>query len=183
MGIIKKITEIYKLPILVSLTVFIALMALLVPRNPLIVAQMVLACLLAVFVLDLDYFIYAFFTDIDTDFAITLKGYLRHKDYAGAISYIYYHKDEIKEKTLQSVLFQIVLGLLTFFMVFTPINIFMKTLVIATFANSFYRLAEAYQTEKIDDWFWMLKEKPSKGGVKVYMGISLLIFFVILQFF
>ena len=182
MKLIKKIVEIYKIQFLVAVTLFAALMAIMVPRDPLNIAMIVLGCILGTFVSDLDYIIYAFFTDPTEDFSVTLKGYLRHKDYINALSYVFYHKDDVKEKTLHSVLFQVILAGLTFFMIFSPLNLFTRILILATFANSLYRIGEAFFAEKANDWFWPLKEAPSQKGVKIYIILNVLALLIMIQF-
>lgn len=184
MKLVKKIWSIYKIQLLLSLTLFIALLALTKTNFALDIAQIFLGCLVGTFILDLDYVIYAFFTDPNKDFSVTLKGYFRHKDFANALSYIFYHKNEVKEKTLHSALFQVVLCGLTFFLVFAPLNLFTKALIITGFGNSLYRMAEAYHSEEdqVYEWFWMLKEKPSLKGVKVYLLMMTLAFAVLIQF-
>lgn len=184
MKALKRLVELYKIPVLVSLTLFIVFLALTVLRDPVNIVLTLFGALAGTFTLDLDYFIYAYFTDPSTDFAQTLRGYFKHKDYTNAISYIYYHREDIKEKTLQSAMFQIVIGALSFFMVFAPINFFAKALIISTYVNSLYRLAEMFfeNPEKAKSWFWMLKEKPSPKGVKVYLAVNVIALLIILQF-
>lgn len=184
MKLLKKIWSLYKIQLLLSLTLFITLLALIGVKHPLDIAQIFLGCLIGTFILDLDYIIYAFFTDPNKDFSITLKGYLKHKDFVNALSYIFYHKNEVKEKTLHSVLFQVVLCGLTFFLVFAPLNLFTKALIITGFGNSLYRMAEAYHSEEdqVYEWFWMLKETPSSKSVKIYLLVMSLVFAVLIQF-
>ncbi len=182
MKLIKKIFEIYKVPLLVSLTLFIALMALLVMRDPVNIFLAILGCFMGAFILDLDYIIYAYFTDPEKTFSETLRGYIKHGDYPNVFSYIYYHRDDVEEKTLQSVLFQVVLAGLTFFIVFAPLSVFAKALILSTYANSLYRLAELLARGNYKEWFWVLKEKPSERGVKLYIGASLILLLIVLQF-
>ncbi|MBD3365800.1 hypothetical protein GF360_00450 [candidate division WWE3 bacterium] len=177
-----KIFKIYKLPLLVSLTVFIVITALAVLKEPLEIGVVFLGSLLGTFFLDLDYIIYAYFTDMSTDFSRTLRGFFKHNDYSNAVSYIYYNKDKVKEKTLQSILFQIVIGAFSIFMVFSPINYFAKAVVISVYVNSLYRLAERYAKHDTNDWFWMLKDKPSEKNVKIYLAVHVITFLVVIQF-
>ena len=182
MQLLKKVFGIYKVQFLASLTLFVMLLTLLGIRNPLDISMVLFGCLVGTFVLDLDYIIYAFFTDPNEDFSLTLKGYLKHKDYINAISYVFYHKDDIRQKTLHSVLFQIVLGGLTFFMVFTPLNLFTKALIISAYTNSLYRMGENLMEDRALEWFWLLKEPPSKKWIKFYLIGSVLVLLVGLQF-
>lgn len=182
MKLLKKIFEIYKVQLLISLTLFIMLLALMGIRDPANIVMVLLGSLVGTFVLDLDYIIYAFLTDPTQDFSLTLKGFLKHKDYINALSYVFYHKDEVKEKTLHSVLFQVILLALTFFMVFSPLNLFTKVMIISAFANSLYRIGESYAADTAMEWFWLLKEPPSKKGVKAYIIVSVLALLVMIQF-
>lgn len=181
MKTLKKVVGLYKIPLLVSLTLFVVFMALTVLRDPVDIISAFLGIFLGTFVLDLDYFIYAYVTDPDKDFSKTLKGYFDHRDFSNAVSYIYYHREDIKEKTLQSVLFQVVAGTLTFFSVLTPLNYFAKTLILSAYVNSLYRLAEQHFADKELDWFWVLKERPSKKGVRIYLIINILVLLITLQ--
>ncbi len=182
MKLIKKLIEIYKIPVLVSITFFVAFAAIKTLRAPVDISLAFLGSFLGTFFLDLDYILYAYFTDSSKDFSRTLRGYFKHGDYTNAIAYAYYHRSDVKEKTLQSVLFQVVVGALSIFMIFAPINYFAKTFIISIYVNSLYRLAESYFKNDTSDWFWMLKEKPTKNGVKVYLIISVIILLIGLQF-
>lgn len=182
MKLTKKIFEFYKLPLLVSLTLFIILMAMINPREPLQIIMILLGCLLGTFFLDLDYIIYAYFTDKDKAFSQTLRRYLKHKDFGNALAHVYFHQTDVKEKTLHSVLFQVVSGALALFMIFAPINLFAKSIVISIYLNSLYRLAYQYYTGETKDWFWALKEKPSKEGVKIFLIINVVLFLIAIQF-
>ena len=182
MNVTKKILNFYKIPLLVSITLFIVILGLTGLREPVDIGLVFLGCLLGTFFLDLDYIIYAYFTDPDKGFSQTLKGYFKHNDYTHAIAHIYYHQDDVKEKTLQSVLFQIIIGGFGIFMIFAPINFFARSIVLSIYVNSLYRLAHKHFSHKADDWFWLLKEKPSKQGVKIYLIINALLFLIAIQF-
>lgn len=182
MKLLKKLTEVYKIPLLVSLTVFVIILALATLKNPIIILSTFLGALLGTFFLDLDYIIYAYFTDTDKDFSQTLKGYFKHKDYANAVSHIYYHREDLKEKTLHSVLFQVVIAGFALFMIFAPLNFFAKALVISTYVNSLYRLAEKYFKDEAEDWFWVLKDKPSRKQIKIYLMLNVVFFLITIQF-
>ncbi len=170
---IKKIAAIYKTPILVSAVLSIVLAAARVELKPLNLLFIAIGAFFGTFLLDLDYIIYAYFLEPKTDFSKTVVGFLKHGDVANALNYIYYHKDELKDKTLNSALFQVVLGVFMFFVISTETNLVIKTLVVSTFVNSIYRLYENYYMHKTDDWFWILKQKPTTQMIKVYFLLLL----------
>jgi len=182
MKLTKELLRIYKIPLLTSMTLGVVIVALAVLRNPIDIIAVFLASVVGTVFLDLDYFIYAYATDTEKDFSKTLRGYIKYRDFSNAFSYIYYHHEDIKDKTLQSVLFQIVVGAFSIFVIFAPLNSFIKALVLSIYVNSLYRLAERYFKGSATDWFWVLKEEPSKKEVKTYLIISTLIFLIAIQF-
>lgn len=172
----KRFLSIYKIPLLVSLTLSIILIALQVTREPLGIATIVLGTLLGTFMLDMEYVIYAYILEPERDFSKTLAAYIKDKDIANTFLFIHSHTDEIKDKTLNSAVFQIVLALFSIFAISASTSNFISALIISIFANSLYHLAEAYFENKIDDWFWALKIKPTRQQIIIYALVLLGIF-------
>jgi len=139
-----KVLSIYKIQLLLSLTLSIVLIALRVEKNALNIAQIFLGAFAGTFLLDLDYFIHAYFLDPTADFSKTLVSYVKHMDIKSAFAFIHYHRHDIKEKTLNSALFQIAIGAGAIFAVSSNASLFVKSLVISAYINSIYRLAELY---------------------------------------
>ena len=172
---VKKIWEIYKIQLFVSLTLVIALIATNIINRPTYNALIILGVFFGTFFLDLDYVVYAYFLDPEKSFSKTLRGFVEHKDLSGALNHIYYNKKEVKEKTLNSVLFQIVLAGAALFVVSSTSSFFVKALVLSTFANSIYKMAIYYFDGKADQWFWSLKKTPSENGILIYGVIMFMI--------
>lgn len=172
---VKKIWHIYKIQLFISLALTIALIATNIINTPLYNSFIILGAFFGTFLLDTDYLIYAYFLEPEKSFSKTLRGFIRHKDYAGAINHIYYNKDEVREKTLNSVLFQIVLAGAALFVVSSTSSLFIKSLVLSAFANSIYKMAMYYFDNKADQWFWSLKKVPTENGILVYGLILVLV--------
>ena len=102
--------------------------------------------------------------------------FLKHSDLVNAVKHIQYHKDDMKEKSLNSALFQIVIALVSVFVVFSTRSYFPKALVLSTFANTVYVMFEYYYGNKLDEWFWTFKTKPSKQGFMFYVAALVFIF-------
>jgi len=168
-----KIASQYKTQLFISIILSIVLIALKVTTQPVQIGLIVLGALLGTFVLDMDYFIHAYFLEPTSDFSKTLTGFMKHGDLGNALSYVYYHRDEIKDKTLNSVLFQVVLGGLIIFVASSDAPYFIKALVFSTFVNSIYRMYESHLLKKTDEWFWALKSKPKNNGVGVFAVVLL----------
>lgn len=163
-----KVLNSYKIPLLLSFTLFVVLIAIRVEREALSIALIFLGSILGGLLLELDYFIYAHFFEPEKDFSKQIQGYTKHKDYKGALNYIAYHRNDIKDKILNSAIFQVVLAGLTIVIVGSPVNVFLKALVISALVNSMYRMSEEYVEGRIDSWFWALKNKPTKNGFYIY---------------
>lgn len=170
----KKLWNFYKIPLLISLTLAIVLIGIKVEREVLGITLIVLGSLIGTFFLDLDYFIWAFFLEPASDFSKTLAAYTKHADFINIVNHIYYHKNELQEKTLNSVFFQIVLAAMSVVAVSTTHYNLVKALVLSIFANSIYRMLECYFEGRTNEWFWALKNKPGRSGVILY-GIVLIV--------
>lgn len=159
----------YKVPLLISITLGIVIISLRVEREVLPIAAIIIGCLLGTFTLDADYFIYAFFMEPAAEFSQMLAGFIKHRDIQNTLSYIHYHKNDIRDKTLNSIFFQIVLAAASLLVVSSDSGRFIKALIVATFANSIYKLTEHYFENTLDLWFWALKNKPTKRGGLFYI--------------
>ena len=179
---LKKVVELYKFPLLLTVFVSIAILALTVQKDPIQIAFIILGAIAGAFFLDLDYIIHAYFLEPESDFGKSVQGFIHHKDFKGLANYIYYHKNDLKEKTLNSAIFQLVLGGASVLVVSSTASNFAKALVISAFVNSMYRLAEQHlEYKNTSDWFWAFKKAPDKMGLAIYS--SMLIAVLILSFF
>ena len=135
----------------------------------------ILGCLIGTFFLDLDYFINAYLIDQDTEFSKLLRDYVKNKDFVGALNYIIYHANEIKNKTLNSALFQVSLAIFSLYIVRSPVSTFYKSLIISILLNSIYRFFYFYIQNEHEDWFWVLKKTPGKYFIGIYNLILMVI--------
>lgn len=179
----KRFFSVYTIPLALSATVAIAILALSVVRAPVQIALTIFGAIFGAIALDMEYIIYAYLIEPDTEFSQNIKAFLKHKDLNSAIDYIQTHKDDIKDKSLNSALFQIVLSMVCIFVVYASTMPFVKALVLSIFANSIYKLIEHYFSNTTDEWFWSYKVKPEKSSViayiAVFMAILVFCFFII----
>lgn len=167
---------------LLSLTAAIVILALKVERDPFSIAMVFIGAFLGAVILDMDYFLHAYFLEPEKDFSKTLVGFVKHRNVSGAVSYIHYHKDEIKDKTLNSMLFQVILAGLVLFVMPSGVSLLMKALILSTYMNSIYKMLEEYFAGNISEWFWALKTPLSRNGFYIYTGALLLILVISLSF-
>jgi hypothetical protein len=173
--VIKKILSYYKLPLLISATLTITLLALGVIRKPIPMIEIVLGCLLGTFVLDLEYVMYAYILEPNAEFSKSVIGYIKCKDYGGLIGFINTHKSEVIDRALNSALFQAVLVPIAIFAVYASNSLVIKALILSTFANSIYKLIESLFEENYAEWFWAMKVKPSKSGATGFTVLLVLV--------
>lgn len=165
----KKALEIYKIPLAISVTLAIVLIALGTLREPLDIAAAIVGSVFGTFVLDLEYYLYAYIIEPTKDFSKTLTSYINHKDITNAILYVDHHKNEITDKSLNSALFQIVIAGFSLFVVYSTRSVFAKALVLSILANSIYKLIELYLKSDYANWFWIMKIPPKKDTVTLYL--------------
>ncbi len=163
-----KLFTTHKIPLLISTTLSVVLIAIKFQNDALSFTYIILGSLFGTFILDLDYVIHAYFLEPSSDFSRAIKSFVSHTDPLNALSYANLNKHSVGEKALNSALFQIVLALASLFVISVSANLFVRTLLISTFANSLYRMAEFYFDEKIGDWFWAFRVKPTRKTFGVY---------------
>ena len=153
------IIKTYKIPILLSITLSVVLIAIATIKTPLMIVLTFLACLLGIVVNQLDFIIEALFNETETPYSKNLKAYLKHNDIIGALKYNDSHWQESTEKTIESALFQILFAVFCIFVVYSNVNIIIKALALSIFANNIYKFIEVYFTKNIDDFvrYWIIQ--------------------------
>jgi hypothetical protein len=181
--VIKKIFVYYKLPLLISATLTITLLALGVIRNPISITEVIVGCFLGTFILDLEYVMYAYILEPNAEFSKSVFGYIKSKDFGGLIGFVNTHKDEVKDKSLNSALFQAILVPIAIFAVYASQSLVIKALILSTLANSIYKLIESFFEGTSAQWFWAIKMKPTKTGVTGFIVVLVLVLIYCLYVF
>ena len=172
----KKFISIYKINLLIALTLSITLTALSVIKDPVLIALTFICSILGTFILDLDYFIHAYLVEPEETFSKNLRAFIKHKDLSGALTHIQVNGDTVKDKTLHSALFQLLFAIFSIFVIYSDVYYPIKALVISIFANTLYKVIEVYFTKDINEWFWSFKKVPDKKGFTIYLLSMFLIF-------
>lgn len=160
---------------MISVVIALAVLGMASIRLPVNIIGVFIGALIGTFVLESEYFLNAYLFEPKTDFSKTLRGFVSHKDFAGAFRYIHYNKEEQQDNALNSALFQIVLALMSIFVVYSVANYFVRALILTVFAQSIYVAIEYYFKDKTDEWFWALNNKPNKANVQLYISVLLII--------
>lgn len=165
----KEFLRLYKVPLLLSLTLFAAFLAIKVERNVLNIALILAGSLLGTFLLDLDYIIHAYFVEPEKQSSNLIKDYIKHKDYLGLLVFGQTHKSDFEDLTLNSSLFQLILGGASVFVMTSGISIFLKVLIASAFLNSIYRFLEEYMKGNVKNWFWSFKMDTKPTNIYLYV--------------
>lgn len=144
-------------------------MALKMERDPLNIFLMLLGSFLGTFLLDFDYLIHAYFIEPEQPNSGLIKDYVKHKDVQGLLLFVQSHKFDFEDRTLNSALFQLVLGAASIFVMTANVTIFLKIFIAAAFVNSIYRFMEEYLQGKVENWFWSFKMEMKPLNVYLYL--------------
>lgn len=178
MKLIALILRNYKIKLLISLTVTIVIIALRVEKNLLNMFLILSGTILASFILDMEYFAYAYLTAPAAEFSLGLKELVKNKNYLNLIEYINAHKYGIEKRTLHSILFQLALALLLLAVSVPNERVFGLSLALCTLVQTFYEMYEDSQRiGTVQNWFWILKSTPSKTVITSYL-LAMGLFFV-----
>jgi len=170
--VIKKgFLRLYKVPILLSLTFFVVLLALKVERDVIDIALMLAGSLAGTFLLDLDYIIHAYFVEPEKPSSALVRDYVKHKDVQGLLVFGQVHKFDFEDRTLNSALFQLILGGAAIFVMTSTITVFLKVLIASAFLNSIYRFIEEYIQGHVEKWFWSFKMEMKPLNIYLYLLI------------
>ncbi|HOS88500.1 MAG TPA: hypothetical protein PLM44_00345 [bacterium] len=175
---VKKLLNYYTTPLLVSATLGVIILAMTVAKQPIEIIEIIIGIILGTFVLDIEFILYPYMFEPNSDFAKNIFGYTKSKDFKGLISFINEHRDGLKEKSLNSALFQVVLIPICLLVAYTDTSYFMKAFVLSIFANSIYKLIECYFNGTTKEWFWAIKGTPKKEGVLGFILVLILILVV-----
>ena len=178
MLILKQLFNKYKFPALVSLVLSVLIIALRVESKPFNIVLIILGSFLGTFILDLDYIFYTYMVDPQHFFSKNVAGFIRNRSVGSALLYIEHHKKELRNLPLHNILFQASLVVLCFYTVISTQSLFGKALILSTLLQSFFEEARDFAEDKnLDNWFWVLRNKPTSKvliGYFMLMGILFL---------
>lgn len=132
---------------------------------------------LGVFLLDLDHLIYVFlWRPYELNSQRFLK-FFKQGQYWSAFSYLVGSHRERRQLLFHTVTFQIVLVILTFWVITSSTDFFSKGVVLALLLHTL--ADQAFDFRAVGDlrnWFWQFRSVPSKNFQKIYFTGLLLVF-------
>ncbi len=162
----------YRFRVLAALTVALAIIATRGEKQAAQILLIVLGSIVGILILDLEYFIHAYWDNPDSEFSKGFKDLMDQKNYQGLIAYVDAHRPTLSKRILQSVLFQILLGGVALFLATSQGPNFGTAISLSAFVQTFYSMFEEYNySHSINSWFWILKPAPSKSVQIAYLVI------------
>ena len=154
--------QFYRIPLILGISLGVVIFSTSFKGNITDAILIFLGAILGIFMLDLDYILQAYILEPEDNFSKLFRDYIKSKDYGGAFDYSIYHADEVENKTLNSAVFQFAMMFFCIFIATSNLSIFYKSLVLSTQLNTIFRFFYFYFQGHGKDWFWILKNQPSK---------------------
>jgi|GEM_PF-2110708 len=165
----------YKLNLALSVVFSIALISLIALKgnfSPISFLPLVAGALLATFFLDLDFIFYSFFYGSNTPFAMSFREMFIRKNWPGLMEVIRQRENEVQEPLLRSALFQMLVVILTFYLVSSGVSILGTTFALGIFLQSLLLMWQ----RRAKDWFWIFRAPLSNNVSYVYVALMTVIF-------
>ncbi|MEK7595626.1 MAG: hypothetical protein AAB443_03530 [Patescibacteria group bacterium] len=170
MSLFKKILTTYKVNFVISSTLAGVLILLSPQKDVLSILGIVFGVFVGTFILDAEFFTYSYVTNPTEEFSQGLRALMGQKNYAGALAYIRTNRQNVDGSMTRSVVFQIVLFMLSLYVIMTLENSFSLAFVLSAFIESVYQMFEDFsQKGSAASWFWLFKECPSKKAQNIYL--------------
>ncbi|MFH1960709.1 MAG: hypothetical protein ABIJ38_00565 [Patescibacteria group bacterium] len=181
--LLKQLFKRHSLNLLLALVLFILILALRLETHPISMIWIFAGCISGSFLLDLDYYLFAFLVEPSHHFSIRVKEFFHQKNFLGMVAYVGTHTDSLPRLTLHSALFQVILAVVVLYVLTSSASLFGQAFVLSGFLSSIYKMLDQhFKTKNVDSWFWILKEKPTKRFIKIYLASLVIIFFYSLTF-
>ncbi len=172
----------YKYALLLSFVLCVVIVAIRLESRWYNFIFIILGALFGTFLLDSDYIFFTYFIDPKHYFSVNIQHLVKQRNFSGALQYINYHKGELRGLPLHSTLFQVLLAIVSLYIMLATKSVFGKTLTLVMMGQIFFEQAQDYMEKKdIGNWFWVLKVKPAKEALIFYFALLGVFFLYLLS--
>ncbi len=173
----------YKILLLIALVVSLGIIAL---GNVSVWYQavfIILGGLLGVVFLDFEYVIEAFLTNPTASTSVSLKDSVKKSGVVGFVKYINENEKSYTDLPIRSVLFQVLLLIFAYYIVFTHAFPFAISMILTMMGVMLYDQAmELAQTGTLNRWFWVYNGSVSQKGAWGYILFLFALFILLFMF-
>jgi len=134
--------------------------------------------LIGAFLLDFDHLIYCFWQNPHEFTPQRLKRFLELKQYRYGLDLLFETQGERKKLIFHSILFQLILLVMVFFVLSSSAGLIGKGLVLVLFLQTLRNQFEEFlKTGQMDSWFWQLQLDLPNNFQALYLLLMFLLFF------
>lgn len=134
--------------------------------------------LIGAFLLDFDHLIYCLWQNPHEFTPQRLRRFLELKQYRFALDLLFETQEERKKLIFHSILFQLILLVMVFFVLSSSAGLIGKGLVLVLFLQTLRSQFEEFlRTGQMDSWFWQLRLDLPNNFQALYLLLIFLIFF------
>ncbi len=129
--------------------------------------------------LDIDHLLYALFQAPYEFTSQRIKRFFDNKQFKEGIVFLFETQKERTRLVFHSVLFQVILLVVCFFILTSSLSLFGKGMVLGMMLHLLIDQAEEFLRDgEIKNWFWQFRVKPDKSVQKFYLSFVFLIFLI-----
>ena len=178
---IKKLLEVYRIYFLISFTVFLLFVLANLDKFNLVYFILVfLGAFMVPFLYELDYLLYAYILEPNTNFSVTIKSLLQQKNYRGV--FIFAHENEISmsNSIFRSILLVIGVFAIAFLSMYTFSNIVSQTILLTFLLTSLYLQTASFINNSYRSWYSFLDFVPKITVAKIFLAVQYILYLLFL---
>lgn len=138
-----------------------------------------LGMFLGSFLLDIDHLLYAYVHAPHELTSQRARRFFEQKRYQEGVILLIETQEERGRMIFHSVLFQLILLILTFFVLTSSASLLGKGACLGMFLHSLVdQGSEFIRNGEIDNWFWQFREKPATNLQAIYLVVIFLLFII-----
>lgn len=173
----------YKILLLIALVVSLGIIALGNVSVWYEAVFIILGGMLGMVFLDLEYVIEAYLTNTTAPTSVALKKAVTAGKFNGFVKYIIENEKSYTDLPIRSVLFQVLLLIFGYYIVFTHAFPFAISMILTMMGVMLYDQAmELAQTGNLKRWFWVYNGDVSQKGAWAYVMVMFALFILLFTF-
>lgn len=173
-----KLLEVYKIYFLISLIVTILLLLGNYNEGWLTIVLIVFGAFFTPFLYELDYLIYVYIVEPESEVSKNISMLLKQKNFIGAFLYAHENSTDFNNTIFRSILMVISIFALAFLIVFSPINFFAKSVVMTFLLTTLYLETTSFLDGTWKAWYSFFDWTPKEIAAKAFVGFQYLLYVI-----
>ena len=139
-----------------------------------------LGALITPFIYELDYFLYVYFVDPESEISKQIRTLMAAKNYSGAFLYSHENAIHFDNTVFRSILMVVCAFSVGFLFLFSPVNFFAKSVILSFLLTTLYLETKSFFEGSWKTWYSFINWIPKEKYAKIFLGLQYLIFLVFL---